>query len=80
MSAYMQIRNLNEKEMIKKDPTPAQAYAKRCIYALQELINNPEDNEWQDEVHLLLMERPQTLKCALSAYLYKSEMARLSRR
>lgn len=63
-----------------KTPTPAQNYASRCIDALGELINNPQSHDWQDEVYMLIMERPQTLKCALSAYLYKSQMARLQRR
>lgn len=66
--------------MTRKEPTPAQAYAKRCIIALSGMINNQSGNDWQEELHLLLLERPQTLRCALSAYLYKSEMARLQRR
>lgn len=66
--------------MTRKEPTPAQAYAKRCIIALSEMINNQGSNDWQEELLLLLLERPQTLKCALSAYLYKSEMASLQRR
>lgn len=87
----MQIRKFilnNEKMSIKlsaskdkaKTPTPAQNYASRCIDALEELINNPQNHDRQDEVYMLIMERPQTLKCALSAYLYKSQMARLQRR
>jgi hypothetical protein len=52
--------------------TPAQDYAIRMINALDELIDNPTDTGWSDEVLMFILERPKTLRSALSAYLNKS--------
>ena len=58
--------------MIRKEFTPAQSYAARIIVALDNLLKDIEDIEAQDEVLMMILERPKTLRCALSAYLYKS--------
>ena len=58
--------------MIRKEFTPAQSYAARIIVALDNLLKDTEDIEAQDEVLMMILERPKTLLCALSAYLYKS--------
>lgn len=63
--------------MQTKSLTPAQDYMKRMIDALDCVIENPENTDWQDEVLMFILERPKTLRSALSAALYKSQMARI---
>lgn len=58
--------------MKSKQLTPAQAYAARIIEALDILLTDIGNIEAQDEVLMMILERPKTLRCALSAYLYKS--------
>lgn len=60
--------------------TPAQDYAKRIVYALDRLMSEPENTELANEVLTTVLERPRTLRCALSAYLYKSQSVQLQRR
>lgn len=60
--------------------TPAQAYAARIVEAIDSLLCSPEDTEAADNVLMMVLERPKTLRCALAAYLYKSQMAQLTRR
>ena len=59
--------------------TPAQSYASRIVEALDNLLCSPEDTEAADNVLMMVLERPKTLRCALAAYLYKSRMAQLLR-
>lgn len=59
--------------------TPAEDYALRMINALDGFIDNPDNIEWSDEILMFILERPKTLRSALSAYLYKSQSARLTR-
>lgn len=56
--------------------TPAQAYMHCVIEALDSLLCAPEDTEAQDNVLMMVLERPRTLRSALAAYLYKSQSAR----
>ena len=53
--------------------TPAQSYAKRIIDAIDGLLATEaiKRETWQD-LQMLVLERPQTLRNALNAYLYKS--------
>lgn len=60
--------------------TPAQAYAARIVEAIDNLLCAPEDTEAADNVLMMVLERPRTLRCALAAYLYKSQSAQLQRR
>lgn len=67
--------------MNNKPLTPAQAYAKAAVEALDAmLVSEPEANYCLGAVTKLLMERPKTLRAALSAYLYRSQMQSLNRR
>lgn len=52
---------------------PAQSYAKRIIDAIDGLLaaEATKRTTWQD-LQMLVLERPQTLRNALNAYLYKS--------
>lgn len=59
--------------------TPAEDYTLRMINALDGFIDNPDNIEWSDEILMFILERPKTLRSALSAYLYKSQSARLAR-
>lgn len=65
--------------MTAKQLTPAQDYMKRMIEALDGLIENPNDPDWEADVVLFLFERPKTLRSALSAALYKSVSSRSSK-
>lgn len=60
--------------------TPAQSYAARIVEAIDNLLCAPEDTEAADNVLMMVLERPRTLRCALAAYLYKSQSAQLQRR
>jgi hypothetical protein len=60
--------------------TPAQDYAKRIVAALDSLLEEPGNTEQADEVLMMVLERPRTLRSALAAYLYKSQSAQLQRR
>lgn len=55
--------------------TPAQAYMQHLIDALTNIIENPDDTDWQDEVLMQILQRPKTLRAALAAALYKSKSA-----
>lgn len=57
--------------------TPAQDYANRIVCALDRIIAEPENKDLSNEVLMTVLERPRTLRCALSAYLYKSLSAKL---
>ena len=65
--------------MKKLKLTPAQAYAARIVEAVDNLLCSPEDTEAADNVLLMVLERPRTLRSALAAYLYKSQSAQLQR-
>ena len=60
-------------------PTPAQDYMRRIINALTEMIDNPGDANAAEDVLASILERPKTLRSALSAALYKSQSERLTR-
>ncbi len=66
--------------MKQKKLTPAQAYAARIVEAIDGLLCAPEDTEAADNVLMMVLERPRTLRSALAAYLYKSQSAQLQRR
>lgn len=66
--------------MKQKKLTPAQAYAARIVEAIDGLLCTPEDTEAADNVLMMVLERPRTLRSALAAYLYKSQSAQLQRR
>ena len=57
--------------------TPAQAYAARMVEAIDILLGDIEDTEAADNVLMMVLERPRTLRSALAAYLYKSQSAQL---
>lgn len=59
--------------MKTKELTPAQDYMKRMIDALTCIIENPADTDWRNDVLMFILERPKTLRSALSAALYKSQ-------
>lgn len=59
--------------------TPAQDYALRMITALDGFIDNPDDTDWSNDILMFILERPKTLRCALAAYLYKSQRASFER-
>ncbi len=65
--------------MKKLKLTPAQAYAARIVEAVDNLLCFPEDTEAADNVLMMVLERPRTLRSALAAYLYKSQSAQLQR-
>lgn len=65
--------------MVTKKITPAQDYAIRMINALDGFIDNPNDIDWSNDILMFVLERPQTLRSALAAYLYKSQSAQLER-
>ena len=60
--------------------TPAQAYAARIVEAIDCLLCDPEDIDRIADIQMMVLERPKTLRCALAAYLYKSQSAQLLRR
>lgn len=62
--------------MKKNELTPAQAYANSIVETVDELLAAEPSCEYgiQKKLAKLIMERPRTLRCALSAYLYKSQM------
>ncbi|MDE6080106.1 MAG: hypothetical protein K2G35_08595 [Duncaniella sp.] len=63
-----------------KPLTPAQTYAKNVVQALDAFIASDVHAEYSAaNVAKLIMERPKTLRAALSAYLYKSQMKSLNR-
>lgn len=62
-----------------KSLTPAQDYAMRMIAALEGFIENPEDVDSQNDILMFILERPKTLRSALSMYLHKSQSAQLVR-
>ena len=67
--------------MNKRPLTPAQAYAKAAVEALDAmLVSEPDVNYSLGAVTKLLMKRPKTLRAALSAYLSRSQMQSLNRR
>ena len=43
-------------------------------------VADPENTEAADNVLMMVLERPKTLRCALAAYLYKSQMAQILHR
>lgn len=59
--------------------SPAQAYAARMVEAIDILLGDIEDTEAADNVLMMVLERPRTLRSALAAYLYKSQSAQLQR-
>ncbi len=62
--------------MKKLKPTPAQTYAQNAIAALDAMIAAEPSCDYNlGDVAELLLQRPQTLRSALNAYLYKSQMA-----
>ena len=65
--------------MKKLKLTPAQAYTARIVEAVDNLLCSPEDTEAADNVLMMVLERPRTLRSALAAYLYKSQSAQLQR-
>lgn len=66
---------------MNKPLTPAQSYAQNAVEALDDLIAAESDAEYHKAYAAkLVMERPKTLRCALAAYLYKSQMQSLNRR
>ena len=66
--------------MKELDLTPAQAYAQRIIAAVDNLLASSDDKDAIADIQMMVLERPKTLRCALAAYLYKSQSARLQRR
>ncbi len=66
--------------MKQKQLTPAQSYASRVVEAIDNLLCDPENTEAADNVLMMVLERPKTLRCALAAYLYKSQMAQILHR
>lgn len=66
--------------MIQNKLTPAQAYAQRIISAVDNLLGSPDDTDTIADIQMMILERPKTLRCALAAYLYKSQSAQLQRR
>lgn len=61
--------------------TPAQSYAKAAVDALDALIASEPTAEYPPKrLARLLLSRPQTLRCALAAYLYRSRMQSMSRK
>lgn len=66
--------------MKQKQLTPAQSYASRVVEAIDILLCDPENTEAVDNVLMMVLERPKTLRCALAAYLYKSQMAQILKR
>lgn len=66
--------------MSTKTLTPAQAYAARVVEAIDGFLCNPEDMDAADSVLMMILERPRTLRCALAAYLHKSQMQSISRK
>lgn len=65
--------------MIALKPTPAEAYAARMITAIDGFLDNPNDEDWRNDILMFVLERPKTLRSALAAYLYKSQCASQSR-
>lgn len=61
----------------KRPLTPAQAYMRRLIDALDGLMGDPDNEDWYAEVQMMILERPRTLRSALNAALYKSQSAQL---
>ena len=59
--------------------SPAQAYAARMVEAIDILLGDIEDTEAADNVLMMVLERPRTLRSALAAYLYKSQSAQHQR-
>lgn len=59
--------------------SPAQEYAIRMINALDGFIENPDDIDWSNDILMMVMERPETLRAALAGYLYKLQGAQLMR-
>lgn len=57
---------------------PAQIYAQRAIAALDAILSDKPTADCSLVVQLL-MERPQSLRCALANYLYKLQMQSLNR-
>lgn len=55
--------------------SPAQAYAARMIEAIDILLGDIEDTEAADNVLMMVLERPRTLRSALAAYLYELPMS-----
>lgn len=66
--------------MKKISITPAQAYAQRIIAAVDNLLGSPDDTDTIADIQMMILERPRTLRCALAAYLYKSQSTQLQRR
>ena len=67
--------------MSTKTLTPTQSYAKAAVDALDALIASEHTVEYSPKrLARLLLSRPQTLRCALSVYLYRSRMQSMSRK
>lgn len=56
----------------KIELTPAQSYMGKMVEALDQYLAEPENEEYGLNVLTLALERPKTLRSALSAHLYKS--------
>lgn len=52
--------------------TPAQSYMGKMVEALDLYLSEPENEKYGIDVLTLALERPKTLRAALSAHLYKS--------
>lgn len=59
--------------------TPAQDYASRMIMAIDKYTAGTQSSNLAQEILMIVLERPKTLRNALNAYLYKSRMAQISR-
>lgn len=57
----------------KKNATPAQDYAAQMIAALDNVIAMPGDIDAENDVLMIALSRPKTLRAALAAYLYKAQ-------
>lgn len=60
--------------------TPAQDYAKRIVDALDRLAAEPDNTNLAESVRSMILNRPRTLRSAMSAYLYKSQSTQITRR
>lgn len=60
--------------------SPAQQFSARLLEALDNLLANPTDVDYQADVQTLVLERPRTVRSAINALLYKSKMQSYNRR
>lgn len=56
----------------KIELTPAQSYMGRMVEAIDQYLAEPENEDYGMNVLTIALERPKTLRSALSSYLYKS--------